>query len=59
MLTYTLRAGLVVLAKLYKGQPSPYTFANRTQAAAAAAKVGGTVHGFTRPWVVAVPTQDG
>jgi aromatic ring-opening dioxygenase catalytic subunit (LigB family) len=58
MLTYTLRSGLVVLAKLYHGEPSPMTFANRTQADKAARKVGGTVHHIGRPFFVAVPTPE-
>jgi len=42
-ITTKLRDGTTVLAKLYKGQPSVKTFANRTQAEKAAAAVGGTV----------------
>jgi len=44
-LTTTIR-GITVLAKLYKGQPSALTYANRSQANAAAAKVTGDVIRF-------------
>lgn len=54
MLTTTLNNGLIVLAKLYHGEPSALTYANRRQAYAAAAKVGGTVHG-TSPFYVVPP----
>jgi len=56
-ITYTLRSGLVVLAKLYHGQPSPCTYANRTQAVNAAVKVGGTVRQLGRPFFVVMPAQ--
>ena len=65
MLTATLNDGLVVLAKLYNGRPAALTFANRTQAERAAAKVpGARVHkGMARPFYVCppeepTPTQD-
>lgn len=52
-ITTKLSSGVVVLAKLYKGEPSAMTFANRTQAEAAAAKVGGWVwRGMGRPFYV-------
>jgi len=54
MLTAKLNDGTIVLAKLYKGQPSPKTFANRTQACNAAAKVGGKVIVKGRPFYVAI-----
>ncbi len=52
-LTTTLNDGTVVLAKLYKGEPSALTYANRSQANKAAAKVQGDVIG-TRPFYVRV-----
>ena len=53
LLTVALRSGVVVLAKLYHGEPSALMYANRTQAERMAAKVGGTVHkGFGRPFYV-------
>jgi hypothetical protein len=55
ILTTTIR-NQTVLAKLYNGVAYPKTFANRTQAENAAAKVGGTVwQPFgSRPWFVCV-----
>ncbi len=50
-LTVTLRDGRLVLAKLYHGAPSALTYANRTQATAAARRVGGFVVGW-RPFYV-------
>lgn len=52
-LTVRLNNGLTVLAKLYKGTPCAITYANRTQAYAAAERVGGTVHG-RQPFYVVV-----
>lgn len=43
-LTTTLRDGTTVLAKMYDGSPSAVTYANRTQAEAAATKYGGEVY---------------
>ena len=43
MLTTTLRNGQVVLAKMYKGDVYPKTFANLTQARNAAEASGGYV----------------
>ena len=54
-ITYKLRSGIVVLAKLYKGAPSPFTYSNRTQANNAAAKVGGAVVQLGRPFFVRMP----
>lgn len=53
-ITFTLRDGTVALAKLYKGEPSPMTFANRTQADRAAEKMGPgwIVVRRGRPWFV-------
>ena len=45
IVTFQLRNGLIALGKFYKGEPSPKTFANRTQANAAQAKLG-------LPWYV-------
>ena len=39
-LTYTLRNGIKVIAKMYKGEVHAKTFANRTQAAKAAEQLG-------------------
>jgi hypothetical protein len=44
-LTYKLNNGIYVLAKLYKGEPYPVTYANRTQAHRKAAELG-------EPWDV-------
>jgi hypothetical protein len=54
-ITYKLNNGIVVLAKLYKGTPSPYTFANITQAKNRAATVGGVVIQCGRPFFVRMP----
>lgn len=54
-ITYKLNNGAVVLAKLYKGEPFPLTYANRTQAKNAAAKVGGEVIQCGRPFFVRMP----
>ncbi len=59
-LTFNLRSGAfgsseTVLARLTNGEPYPYTFANRTQARNAAAKVGGTVIQRGRPFFVRMP----
>lgn len=51
-ITTTLSSGIVVLAKLYKGQPCAMTFANRTQANNAAEKSGGWVCQIGRPFFV-------
>jgi hypothetical protein len=52
-LTTTLRNGVVVLAKLYKGVPMAMTYANRTQAERAATKANGWVwQGTGRPFYV-------
>ncbi len=40
MMTKTLRNGIEVTAKLYLGEPFCVTYANRTQASKAAAKLG-------------------
>jgi hypothetical protein len=45
----------VVLAKLQDGVPHAIGYANRTQAARAAEKIGGTVHGWY-PFYVVPPT---
>ncbi len=51
----TLRDGTVVLAKLYKGEPSALTYANRTQAENAARKEpDGEVIQRGRPFYVRV-----
>jgi nitrous oxide reductase accessory protein NosL len=51
--TVKLKArGVVVLARLVKGEARAMTFANRTQAEAAAARTGGTVVRWGRPWFV-------
>jgi hypothetical protein len=39
-LTYTLRNGIKVVAKVYKGEVHAKTFANRTQATKAAEQLG-------------------
>ena len=54
-LTATLHNGATVLAKLYKGAPSPKTFANLTQARAAQVKLGDGwgVFCWGRPFFVA------
>lgn len=53
MVTTELNNGLTVLAKLYKGQPSALTYANRTQAERKAREVGGTVwRGMGSPFYV-------
>jgi hypothetical protein len=59
MLTVTLRNGFTVTAKLYHGQPSAITYANRTQAERAAAKIGGTVYHDLRyrPFYVCPPQE--
>jgi len=54
-LTAKLKSGDIVLAKLYEGQPSAITYANRTQAEKAADKVGGTVIQRGRPFFVQMP----
>lgn len=55
--TVKLNNGIEVLAKLYKGQPSAVTYANRTQAEMAVAKLGAEwcVYrcGMGRPFYVA------
>jgi len=52
-LTVKLRNGATVLAKLYKGEPEPVRYSNRTQAQAAAEKHGGVVARFLgRPFYV-------
>lgn len=56
-LTKTLRNGVVVLAKLYNGEPSAMTYANRTQANNAAEKSGGSVVQIGRPFYVRMDTQ--
>lgn len=60
-LSTRLRDGTLVLAKLYHGKPSALTFANRTQAERAAARVSGHSGAGTglvihrgRPFYVAV-----
>lgn len=40
ILTYTLNSGVVVSAKMYDNEPSPITYANRTQAEKAVARLG-------------------
>jgi len=50
----TLIDGTKVLAKLYKGEPSALTYANRTQAQRAALLVGGEVIRRGRPFLVRV-----
>jgi hypothetical protein len=62
MLTTTLNSGHVVLAKMYKGEPSALTYANRTQAekAALATLIMGTnakVIRSGRPWYVSVDAE--
>lgn len=54
LLTTTLNSGVVVLAKLYKGEAFAKTFANRTQAYKAAEAVGGEVIQKGRPFFVMV-----
>lgn len=53
-LTYTLRNGIKVIAKMYKGDVCAKTFANRTQAAKAAEQLGPewTVCQWDRPFYV-------
>lgn len=51
-LTTKLNNGVEVLAKLYNGEPSAMTFANRTQALNAARKYGGWVWQSGRPFFV-------
>lgn len=58
LLTVKLRNGLVVLAKMYKGEPTAITYANRRQAYEAAAKVGGDVYG-RHPFYVAPCATEG
>ena len=58
-LTTVLNSGLRVLAKMYDGRPVAVTYANRTQAYAAALKHGGTVFHRGRPFYVAMPTIRG
>jgi hypothetical protein len=55
-LTTVLWCGRTVLAKLYKGSPSPVTYANRTQAERKAAELGvgwSVYKGMGRPFYVA------
>lgn len=55
LLTTKLRSGQVVLAKMYKGEPSAMTFTNRTQAEVAAARaraVGAWLSGIRPVFVV-------
>jgi hypothetical protein len=54
LLTTKLGDGTVVLAKRYKGDVSPKTYANRSQAQRSAGKVNGEVIG-KRPFYVRVP----
>lgn len=54
IITKKLNSGVVVLAKLYKGEPSAMTFSNRTQAENAAQKSGGWVCQMGRPFYVRV-----
>jgi hypothetical protein len=58
VLTTTLRDGTVVLAKMYKGEPSAMTYSNRTQAETAAVKNGGEVIQRGRPFYVAYIQHD-
>jgi hypothetical protein len=54
-LTVTLRNGLTVTAKMYCGEPSAITYANRTQAEKACQKLGegwAVYHGNYRPFYV-------
>jgi hypothetical protein len=55
-LTTKLNNGRVVLAKLYKGEPSAVTYSNRTQAVKKVAELGPgwDVRQFGRPFYVAV-----
>ncbi len=53
-ITVVLNNGRRVLGKLYKGAPVAKTFANRTQAQAAATKTGGDVRAFGRPFYVVI-----
>lgn len=53
-----LRDGTIVLGKEYQGVIVPVTYANRTQAEAAAQRVGGEVIKRSgRPFYVAVPVH--
>ena len=57
MTTKLNRTGIEVLAKLYKGELSAITYANRTQAEKAAAKMGTewcVYRGMGRPFYVAL-----
>jgi hypothetical protein len=56
-LTFKLRNGNIVLARLSHGEPYPFTFSNRTQAQNAALKAGGEVIQCGRPFFVRMPTQ--
>lgn len=56
MITTKLNNGVTVLAKTYKGQIYPMTFANFTQAKAAAARNGSDdVRCYGRPFYVCFP----
>ncbi len=54
MNTITLRDGTQVLAKPYKGELTALTYANRTQATAAAVRTGGIVIQRGRPFLVKI-----
>ena len=58
MLLAKLSNGRTVVGKVSDGRVTPKTYANRTQAARAAAQIGGEVlKGFGRPWYVAPATK--
>lgn len=50
----TLRDGTVVLGKLYKGEPTPLTYSNRTQAERSAKRENGVIIQRGRPFYVKV-----
>ncbi len=57
MLTVRLNNGVVVLGKLYKGEPCALSYVNRTQAKRKAEQVDGTVYHREGPcFYVAPPT---
>ena len=59
-MTYKLRSGIEVAAKIYEGEPSPLMYVNRTGAQKAAAKLGPgwTVYrGMGRPFYAARADQ--
>lgn len=58
ILTTKLHNGTIVLAKMYKGEPEPKHYSNRTQAERAAKEVNGVVKRFMgRPFYVVLESE--